>query len=181
MKLRIMSAVLATLLAIAGLVLATAGQARAPTPNELSMRGILAYIPLGRSLGCLNTAALRLLDRIEVEFGSVEIVSTCRPGALIAGTGRPSHHGTGNAIDFIAGDRKQAILTWLIANHKQGGTMTYADMDHIHVDIGRHFVSLASKSRTASSGSRGGTNRVNDRGAGQWLNDWNRMSLGGGR
>ena len=35
-------------------------------------------------------------------------------------------------------------MRWLIANHKAGGTMTYAGMSHVHVDIGTHFVALNS-------------------------------------
>jgi hypothetical protein len=38
-------------------------------------------------------------------------------------------------------------VSWLIANHKSGGTMTYRGMSHIHVDIGYHFVSLGSGGR----------------------------------
>ena len=92
---------------------------------------------------CLKPAARALLDRIEQTFGPVRVVSTCRAGAMIAGTSRPSRHASGNAVDFDAGGRKPAILEWLIANHRAGGVMTYADMSHIHVDIGPHFVSLA--------------------------------------
>lgn len=99
---------------------------------------------------CLSAAARALLETIEAKFGPVRAVSTCRPGARIAGTGRISRHASGNAIDFDAGDRKEAIVGWLVANHHNGGTMTYADMDHIHVDIGPHFVSLASGRRVAS-------------------------------
>jgi hypothetical protein len=36
------------------------------------------------------------------------------------------------------------VVQWLIANHKTGGTMTYAGMSHIHVDVGQHFVALNS-------------------------------------
>ena len=91
---------------------------------------------------CLTAAARALLDRIEQRFGPVKVMSTCRPGAIIAGTGRPSRHASGNAVDFNAGNRKAAIIEWLTANHR-GGTMTYPGMDHIHVDIGPHFVSIA--------------------------------------
>ena len=91
---------------------------------------------------CLKPAARALLDRIEAEFGPLEIISTCRPGARIAGTGRISKHATGEAIDFNAGNRKRDVVQWLIAHHKDGGTMTYADMSHIHVDVGTHFVAL---------------------------------------
>jgi hypothetical protein len=99
---------------------------------------------------CLTAAARALLARIEQRFGPVKVVSTCRPGAMMAWTWRPSRHATGNAVDFMAGSRKAEIVAWLIANHRSGGTMTYADMDHIHVDIGPHFVSIANGPRWLS-------------------------------
>lgn len=102
-----------------------------------------AYAP--RS--CLSAQARALLDTIEAKFGAVHLVSTCRRGATIAGTRRPSRHASGNAIDFDAGERKAAIVAWLAANHRTGGTMTYGDMNHIHADIGHHFVSLAARDR----------------------------------
>jgi hypothetical protein len=101
--------------------------------------------------GCLTAAASALLERIEQKFGPVKVMSTCRPGAFIALTGPPSQHVSGNAVDFDAGSRKAAIIEWLIANHR-GGTMTYASMEHIHVDIGPHFVSIASGSWRNSRG-----------------------------
>ena len=89
-----------------------------------------------------------LLARIEAQFGSVRIISTCRPGAVIAGTGRLSRHASGNAIDFDApAGRKAEVVRWLIENHRSGGVMTYAAMNHIHVDIGRRFVALNSGGR----------------------------------
>lgn len=94
---------------------------------------------------CLTSAARHLLERVEAQFGPVKVVSTCRPGARIAGTNRISRHASGNAIDFNAGARKQAIVEWLIANHQSGGVMTYAHKGHIHMDIGRRFVSLAGR------------------------------------
>ena len=107
----------------------------------------------GTSRSCLTSAARSLLSRIEQRFGQMQIVSTCRPGARIAGTGRISRHASGNAIDFNAGGRKGAVIQWLIANHRSGGTMTYSGMNHIHVDIGQHFVSLAGqRTRVASRG-----------------------------
>jgi hypothetical protein len=99
---------------------------------------------------CLTAAARSLLDRIEQQFGPVKVVSTCRTGGLIPGTTYPSRHASGNALDFLAGSRKSAIIEWLVANHRDGGTMTYAGMDHIHVDVGRHFVSIANGPRWLS-------------------------------
>lgn len=94
------------------------------------------------SRSCLKPQAAALLARIEQQFGPVNVISTCRPGARIAGSGKPSKHGFGLAVDFDAGSRKGAIVNWLKANHHSGGTMTYARMSHIHVDIGPRFVSL---------------------------------------
>jgi uncharacterized protein YcbK (DUF882 family) len=101
----------------------------------------------GAGRGCLQPQARALLSRIEAQFGAVQLISTCRPGAVIAGSGKPSKHRYGLAIDFNAGGRKGAIVQWLIANHHSGGTMTYSGMNHIHVDIGPRFVSLGSRSR----------------------------------
>jgi uncharacterized protein YcbK (DUF882 family) len=100
----------------------------------------------GSSRSCLQPSARALLNRIESRFGSVNIVSTCRAGAVIATSGKPSKHRYGLAIDFSAPGRKGAVVQWLIANHHSGGTMTYRDMDHIHVDVGSHFVSLGANS-----------------------------------
>lgn len=98
------------------------------------------------SRACLTSSARALLNRIEAKFGKVQIVSTCRPGARIRGTGKRSKHASGEAIDFNAPRGKKAeIVRWLIANHRSGGTMTYPGMNHIHVDIGYRFVSLAGR------------------------------------
>lgn len=116
--------------------------------NSVSARSFTRYASPGTSRGCLTPSARALLGRIEAHFGRVQVVSTCRPGARIAGTGRISRHASGNAVDFNApSGRKAAIVRWLIANHRSGGTMTYAGMSHIHVDIGYHFVSLNSGGR----------------------------------
>jgi hypothetical protein len=97
-------------------------------------------------LACLKAPVREIFDRVEAEFGPMQVISTCRPGARIAGSGRISKHATGEAIDFEAGSRKREVVEWLIAHHKGGGTMTYNDMSHIHIDIGRHFVALGAYS-----------------------------------
>jgi uncharacterized protein YcbK (DUF882 family) len=96
----------------------------------------------GTSTTCLTSEARNLLARIRAQFGNVEIVSTCRPGAKIAGTNYPSKHASGQAIDFRVPGRKAEVVSWLIANDRMGGIMTYSDMDHIHVDVGQRFVAL---------------------------------------
>ncbi len=96
----------------------------------------------GTSTGCLTSEARNLLGRIRARFGNVQVISTCRPGARIATTGRRSKHASGQAVDFRVPGRKAEVVRWLIANHRSGGTMTYRDMDHIHVDVGYRFVAL---------------------------------------
>ena len=151
--------------AIALAVLATSAAANPYYGFDGRHYGTLAAAPdYGHAKGSgsrkgLTPPMLALLDRIESTFGPVDVISGYRPGARIAGSGRISRHASGNAVDIDAGSRKGAIVKWLIANHHNGGTMTYADMSHIHVDIGPHFVSLA-----ANSGGRQGT-RVSRRGS----------------
>jgi len=96
----------------------------------------------GTSTECLTSQARNLLARIRAQFSNVEIVSTCRPGAKIAGTNYPSRHASGQAIDFRVPGRKAEVVRWLIAHDHMGGIMTYSDMDHIHVDVGPRFVAL---------------------------------------
>jgi uncharacterized protein YcbK (DUF882 family) len=94
-----------------------------------------AYDSISVSRSCLNPQTRQLLDRVEAAFGPVQIVSTCRPGAVIAGTHHASMHRYGRAVDFNAPlGRKAAIVRWLAANNP-GGTMTYANMGHIHMDV----------------------------------------------
>jgi uncharacterized protein YcbK (DUF882 family) len=116
--------------------------------HPLARRSFAEFARAGASRGCLTPTARALLARIEAQFGSVRIISTCRAGAVIAGTGRLSRHASGNAIDFDApAGRKAEVVRWLIENHRSGGVMTYAAMNHIHVDIGRRFVALNSGGR----------------------------------
>lgn len=119
--------------------------ARKTRTRRMAARGIAGFARGGVSRSCLSPPARALLERIEAQFGGVRIVSTCRPGAVIAGSGRPSRHASGNAIDFNApAGRRLEVVQWLIVNHRSGGVMTYAAMNHIHVDIGRRFVALGS-------------------------------------
>ncbi len=108
---------------------------RAMTSRKVSRRA-------GTSTACLTSNARNLLARIRAQFDDVEIVSTCRPGAKIAGTNHPSKHASGQAIDFRVPGRKAEVVRWLIAHDHMGGIMTYRDMDHIHVDVGPRFVAL---------------------------------------
>ena len=117
-----------------------------PKPVE---RGILDARDAPRK--CLTPEMRAVLEKVEDEFGPVEVISTCRPGARIAGSGGISRRASGNAVDFEAGGRKAQIVKWLVANHHTGGTMTYSDMSHIHIDVGPHFVALAAPSGGGST------------------------------
>ena len=70
----------------------------------------------GTSRSCLTGSARALLSRIEGQFGRVEIISTCRPGARIAGSGKVSKHASGQAIDFRAPGKKSLVVAWLRRN-----------------------------------------------------------------
>jgi hypothetical protein len=128
--------------------------ATAPNWGRPESKGPKLADDKGAPRKCLTKAVHTVLDQIEARFGPVKVISTCRPGARIAGSGRISRHASGNAVDFEAGSRKGAIINWLVANHKTGGTMTYPSMSHIHVDVGQHFVSLAGGRKYASRSSR---------------------------
>jgi hypothetical protein len=137
--------------------------ATAPNWGRPESKGPKLADDKGAPRKCLTPAVHAVLDQIEARFGPVKVISTCRPGARIAGSGRISRHASGNAVDFEAGNRKGAIINWLVANHKTGGTMTYPSMSHIHVDVGQHFVSLAGGRKYASR-STGSSRRYADSG-----------------
>lgn len=87
--------------------------------------------------GCLPASVKTRLNQIRQKFGKVRIISTHRPGARIAGSGRPSYHATCRAVDFHPPKGKyRQVLAWLKANHK-GGVGSYScGMHHLHIDNG---------------------------------------------
>lgn len=141
---KLVLAALATAFAITGPEAAFAK--RTDNGDTARPRSITSYSrdssATGTSRDCLARSARSLLNSIESNFGRVEIISTCRRGARIATSGRPSKHATGEAIDFRVRGKKQQVVAWLRKNHHSGGIMTYSDMDHIHVDVGHQFVAL---------------------------------------
>ena len=137
--------------------------AKAPNWGRPEAKGPKLADAKGAPRKCLTAAVREVLDQIETRFGPVQLISTCRPGARIAGSGRISRHASGNAVDFEAGKRKGAIIDWLVANHKKGGTMTYPSMSHIHVDVGQHFVSLAGGRKYASRSGSGSSSSSSSR------------------
>jgi uncharacterized protein YcbK (DUF882 family) len=87
------------------------------------------------SRGCLTGQTRQVLSGLESRFGQVKVISTCRPGAVIAGSRRPSQHRFGKAVDFLPPSGQRApMLAWLRAN-AGGAVITYAS-GHIHFDTG---------------------------------------------
>jgi hypothetical protein len=106
------------------------------------------------SRGCLSGDTRALLSRFEARFGAVKVISTCRPGAVIAGSGRPSQHRYGKAVDFMPNPgQRSAMLAWLRSN-ANGAVITYGS-GHIHFDTGgyRNFA-VSAKARRAYAGGR---------------------------
>lgn len=87
---------------------------------------------------CLTSDTRDVLESAEAHFGvTFKIVSTCRPGAFIAGTRHASQHRYGRAVDLIVphGTSKADVVRWLYA-HASGVTMIYRGLSHIHFDTG---------------------------------------------
>jgi uncharacterized protein YcbK (DUF882 family) len=87
---------------------------------------------------CLTPDTRAILESAEAHFNThFIVVSTCRPGAVIAGTHDASQHRYGRAVDLLVprGVSKRAVVRWLFAN-APGVTMTYARMAHVHFDTG---------------------------------------------
>ena len=86
---------------------------------------------------CLPGSVKAKLAQIRAKFGPVRIVSTHRPGARIAGSGKRSYHASCRAVDFHAPRGKRgSVVAWLMRNHS-GGVGTYScGMHHIHIDNG---------------------------------------------
>lgn len=106
------------------------------------------------SRSCLTGDTRALLSRLEARFGGVQVISTCRPGAVIAGSGRPSQHRYGKAVDFVPRNgQRAAMLAWLRSN-ANGAVITYAS-GHIHFDTGgyRNFA-ISAKARRAFARAR---------------------------
>lgn len=131
---------------LAGLVPATAQTASFKnifqmTPNAASGPFTSATPKQSRARGgsvsraCLTAQTRAVLAQLEGHFGPVKVISTCRPGAVIAGSGRPSQHRYGKAVDLVppAGQRA-AMIGWL-RQHASGMVITYRS-GHVHFDNG---------------------------------------------
>lgn len=95
----------------------------------------LPLVTLGSAHACLPSDLQNRLSQVRSNFGAIQVISTHRPGATIAGTGKPSYHRWCRAVDFRPPPGKYAaVVAWLHANHN-GGVGTYST-GHIHIDNG---------------------------------------------
>ncbi len=134
----------------------------------LALLALITVPTTSAQAGCMPGALSAKLKQIRAKFGPVQVISTHRRGARIAGSGRPSYHASCRAVDFNPPRGKyRQVLAWLKANHS-GGVGSYScGMHHIHIDTGPRvrfhkcqgssgrYASRSSKKRYASSRSRG--------------------------
>lgn len=129
------------------------GQARAHAPRS-AHRHAHRHSGASASRSCLSGETRALLSRFEARFGTVKVISTCRPGAVIARSGRPSQHRYGKAVDFMPNPgQRGAMLAWLRSN-ANGAVITYGS-GHIHFDTGgyRNYA-LSAKARRSYARAR---------------------------
>jgi len=128
---------------LAGLALA---KAQTTSPNNATQTAHAVQAPIappapkparGNSVSraCLTAQTRAVLAQFEGHFGPVKIVSTCRPGAVIAGTNRPSQHRYGKAVDFVPPPGQRAAMIAWLRQHAGGAVITYR-AGHVHFDTG---------------------------------------------
>ena len=123
--------------------------------------------PFGVTLlvrGKLSTAKLpkplkMFLVRVQSKCAGFKVVSACRPGARVAGSGRPSLHASCQAADYQV--RKPACALQLAKGWPGGHSTDYRAVNHFHASWspkGREwkarFSHYSSKRRYAKRGYR---------------------------
>ena len=72
---------------------------------------------------------------VESKFGKIRISSSCRPGATVRKTGRPSMHRYCRAVDFNPPRGKYRQVARYLKTTWGGGVGTYSGrFNHIHID-----------------------------------------------
>jgi len=75
------------------------------------------------------------LRSVETKFGKIRILSSCRPGATVRKTGRPSMHRYCRAVDFNPPRGKYRQVARYLKTTWGGGVGTYSGrFNHIHID-----------------------------------------------
>lgn len=78
------------------------------------------------------------LKEVERKFGKVTILSSCRPGAVVKKSGRPSMHRYCRAVDFNPPRGKYRQVANFLKSTWRGGVGTYSGRHHhIHIDDNR--------------------------------------------
>ena len=120
---------------------------------EFSARRASAAI----STSCMPAALKAALARIKSACGRVQVISGHRPGARVAGSGRPSYHASCRAVDFHA---PRACALRVLAGWN-GGLGTYSGrMTHIHLDTGPQVRFAHGGGRTRVASRRSARHRV---------------------
>lgn len=84
-----------------------------------------------------SSVALKLQE-VQRKYGSIRIISSCRPGATVKNTGRPSMHSYCRAIDFKPPRGKYRTVANYLKRTWSGGVGTYSGrFNHIHIDDNR--------------------------------------------
>lgn len=118
--LSIVSVVLAIAIAVTFAVL-MASRARAAAP-----------------LSCLPGSVRAALARVDAACGGIQVISTYRRGAAIAGTGgSPSMHRWCRAADFTTPHPDCVLAT--LADWPHALSVDYASVKHFHIDDGTHI------------------------------------------
>lgn len=91
-----------------------------------------------QSTSCLPGELNARLSEVRSNFGSIQVISTHRPGATIAGSGKPSYHRWCRAVDFRPPAGKYAAVVAFLNSKHSGGLGTYSS-GHIHIDNGPYI------------------------------------------
>ncbi|MEP9377047.1 D-Ala-D-Ala carboxypeptidase family metallohydrolase [Aquabacter sp. CN5-332] len=92
------------------------------------------------STDCVPDTLKAVLSDVSAKFGAVEVISTNRPGAVIAGTRKASLHRACRAVDFkVATGTRRAVIAYLRADPRVQGLGIYRS-GHIHIDNGPYRV-----------------------------------------
>lgn len=84
-----------------------------------------------------KSVAVKLMA-VENMFGRITIISSCRPGATVKKSGRPSMHRYCRAIDFHPPKGTYSKVASYLKSTWKGGVGTYSGrFNHIHIDDNR--------------------------------------------
>lgn len=105
------------------------------------------------SRACLPGSVKAALSQLDSQFGRIQVISTHRPGARIAGSGRISLHASCRAADFRPPPGRYRAVVAYLRNNFGGEVITYRGPNaHIHIGDrgGAMYASAARKRRYRS-------------------------------